>query len=70
MRGGDEHHPPDERQVFEEQRPPQSRLEDGINVEALEGLVADGAPQPVAGIDRGEAGQQTALAMADHHHLP
>ena len=68
MRRGDEDHRLDEGQRMDEQRLLQQRLGLRLQVQLIHRPVADRVPEPRAGVDGDQLGQQPALAVADHHH--
>ena len=69
VRGGDEHYAPHERQRLQEKQAAEFRALRVIDLQVLQQVGADLAPEPVAGVNGGALGQQAALAVADDHHL-
>ena len=68
MGRGDEDHALDEGQRREEHGLLQELSGLGTDVDLFERFVADVVPEPRPTVDGRELGQETALAVPDHHH--
>ena len=69
VRCRDEDHARNERQRLEEERALEQRAGVGSQRDLVEGPVRQVAPEGIAALDHGEAGEQPSLAVADDHHL-